>query len=213
MSEINWSALGLTGPSSFAAAGPAQTIVVHSDLPSSQTTISGGVILGSPTGPPIADPVLYGTASNFGNVNPDPSLQDSITISFGVSIHNFQVEIFNGISTSTKYEVTDNAGDPPTFISLQPDGATSGSFGFVNLPETNGATTITITPVGTGPWDFFIDNITFNFNKGDEQIPTELSSATTSQVYNLATTISVLGALADSDEVARVKRDNGARDS
>ena len=102
MSVINWDELGLEGPSTFAAAGPVETIVENAEQPGHFTvtaTISGGVILGSPSGPPIADPVLYGTASKFGNVNPDPSLQDTITISFDEPIQNFQVEIFNGLSS------------------------------------------------------------------------------------------------------------------
>jgi hypothetical protein len=196
MSVINWYQQGLNGPSTFAAAGPAETIVENSPQPGQftvQTTISGGVILGSPSGPPIADPVLYGTASKFGNVDPDPSLQDTITISFDEPIQNFKVQIFNRLSNAAKYMVTDNVGDPAVIISLTANGSTTGgNSDLAILPTTNGATKIMITPVGTGPWDFFIDNITFNYNKGEEARVTELVHATTSQVFSLATTLSTL---------------------
>ena len=193
---INWTNLGFGGPSSFAAAGPAQTIVVYEAGLGFEATIAGGVILGSPSGPPLADAVVYGTASKFGNVNPDPSLKNSITISFDGHISNFTVDIFNGLPTSAEYEVTDGV-DPPDIITLQPNSSTSDAEGPAGLSviTTAGPTTITITPVGTGPWDFLIDNIITDFSTTDVNIvKAELVSATTSQVYDLATTISVLGA-------------------
>ena len=88
--------------------------------------------------------------------------------------------------------VTDNVGDPAVIISLTANSATSGNFGLASLPTTNGATKIMITPVGTGPWDFFIDNITFDYNKGEEVIPTFLVSDSSDKVYGLATTLTTL---------------------
>jgi len=150
MALINWTQLGLEGPTSFAAAGLAQTIVAdfYGSLPGlTQATISGGVILGSPSGPPLADPVLYGTASQSVISNANPSLQESITISFTQPVHTFSVEIFNGLSTSASYEVTDNTGDPPAIITLQPNSSTSGNNGFAGFSNDTEATSITITPV------------------------------------------------------------------
>src|SRR5262245_24325010 len=80
----------LTGPSTFAAAGPAQTLV-YGPFPDTVTaTFNGGVILTNETSQTTDNTSVYATAS-FG----DATLTNPLTITFNQNIQNFQMDILN----------------------------------------------------------------------------------------------------------------------
>jgi hypothetical protein len=88
MANINFAQRGLTGPSTFDAAGPAQplllTVTAFTILPVPVTVgISGGVLLGDESNLTMVDPTVYATAS------PDSGgdhLSPAITINFSIPI-------------------------------------------------------------------------------------------------------------------------------
>jgi hypothetical protein len=149
---VNFDDQGLSGPSIFASAGPAQTL----DITTSDGNVQfkGGVILTNTTNLPANQTSIYGTAS-FG----DPSLSNPLTIKFANSIQNFFLDVYNGNTEDITYTVADNSGNSETFT-LAPnlDGGTS-QIGFAAV-----GTEVTITSsIGSSTaYDFFIDNITFN---------------------------------------------------
>jgi PEP-CTERM motif-containing protein len=153
-----------TGPSTFAAAGPMQTIVVPS-----VATITGGVILGNETNLPAQSfgtpPNVYATAG-FG----DPTLQSTLTIDLSASFPTTEVSfpVFNG-STQTESYVVD-AFNGAAMVATQtlssvPANGSSG-FGIIDLMAAN-ITSVTIAPVALDAsccdgWDFSIDSIALN---------------------------------------------------
>jgi hypothetical protein len=152
-----------TGPSTFAAAGPAQTIVV-----SGVATFTGGVILGNETNLPAqsfgSPPNVYATAG-FGT-----SLSSTITMAFNPAflVSEVSFPVFNG-STQTESYVID-AFNGATLVATQtlsnlPSTGSSG-FGIATLTAAN-ITRVTVAPSALDAtccsgWDFSIDSVALN---------------------------------------------------
>jgi hypothetical protein len=148
---INFDDQGLTGPSVFAAAGPAQTIDVATAA--GNVRFEGGVILDNTSSLPANQTALYGTA-HFG----DPTLTNPLTITFDNPITNFFLDVFNGLTVDIDYRVSDNAGNSAVFT-LPPN--LSGGKTTIGFAATG--TIVSIEAIsGLPDFDFFIDNITFN---------------------------------------------------
>jgi hypothetical protein len=111
---------------------------------------------------------VYATAATFDGVEPGPGLTNPMTITFPTPVTSFSVSIFNGLTTTASYTVSDNVGDS-TSITLPPDSSTDeGTVALTGLKS--GATKFTITS-SSSPWDFSIDNIAYNVKPSDAQIP------------------------------------------
>jgi len=152
---------GLSGPSSFREAGPAQTLdIATSD---GNARIEDGVVLSTTANLPANQSSVYGTGSQSVLPGADPSLENPITATFENSINNFSLDVFNGLTQDTQYTVADDIGNSATF-SLPPnlDGGTR-TIGFEAAGDE-----VTIMS-NADPYDFFIDNITFN-----EDLPEDL---------------------------------------
>lgn len=137
------------GPSTFGAAGPAQTFTILG------ATFSGGVILTNTTNLPADETSVYGTCSpalcGTGLLNP-------LTVTFAAPIHNFFVDVYNGQTFNETFTIADNAGNTET-VTLAPN--LNGGTALVSFPAAGSIVTITTADPN---WDFFIDNITFNAN-------------------------------------------------
>ena len=145
----------LTGPSTFAAAGPAQTIpFLNVDGTGVDVTFTGGVILDNTANLPANQTPLYGTANFAG-----PTLQNPLTVTFSSPVSNFFLDVYNGLTTPIAYEVADNAGNFATFT-LAPN-LSSGTT-LIGFPATGSIVTIASVTPPVSSWDFFIDNIHFN---------------------------------------------------
>lgn len=157
---INFDDQGLTGPSTFGAAGPAQHLDIATGIGNVQ--FDGGVILENTTFLPANPTALYGTAF-FG----DPTLANPLVITFPSNISNFFLDVFNGLTSDTDYEVRDNTGNSAVFT-LAPNltGGTT-QIGFAAVGD---KVFIEGLPKGTATWDFFVDNIHFN-----EPLPPDLT--------------------------------------
>jgi hypothetical protein len=141
----------LTGPSFFAAAGPAQTLV-YGPFPDTVTaTFNGGVILTNESGQSTDNTSVYATASL-------PYLTNSLTVSFNQNIQNFQIDILNALAGN--YEMFDNLGHT-SFFSLATTGGSIATEGFA---ASGNLVTITFLgpPGHQTTFDFAIDNVTFN---------------------------------------------------
>lgn len=153
------------GPTTFAAAGPAQTISL------SPATFTGGVILGFPTNFPAlpfaSAPNLYGTAK-FGDLL-DPSLQRSLVIDIDGSYACTLVEgvLFNGYFDPSSFIVQAFDGlNPVASQTFNLAGNSSSSSAVFSMTASN-ITRVVITDTDTrADWDFFIDTIVLN-----ERIP------------------------------------------
>ena len=137
------------GPSTFAAAGPTQTLTYMAGPVTA--TFTGGVILTGETFQTTNDSSVYATAV-FG----DPSLTNPLVVTFNQAINNFQVQILN--ASSGNYELFDNAGHT-AFFSLATIGGSIQTVGFAAT-----GTQVSIAYLSSPPsdWDFAIDNVTFN---------------------------------------------------
>jgi hypothetical protein len=150
-----------TGPSVFASAGPAQTVVVPG-----VATFTGGVILGNETflQPDSFEtqPNVYGTAS-FG----DPSLLSTLTMSFNPSfgtVTEVSFPVFNGDVSPESYVATAFDGSTAVGSQTLSDLAafTSGGFGIITITAP-AITSVTIAPTDTsGGWDYSIDSVALN---------------------------------------------------
>ena len=138
------------GPSVFATAGPAQTLTYT--FGALTATFNGGVILTHETLQTTDDTNVYATGATS-IVTGDPSLANPLTVDFSIPIHNFQIQILNALSGS--YQMTDNVGDSLNF-SLATTGGSIQTEGFAAA-----GTQVQISYLD-GPWDFAIDNVTFN---------------------------------------------------
>jgi hypothetical protein len=161
-----------TGPSTFAAAGPPQTIV-----DTGVATFTGGVVLGDATNLPglqyATPPNAYGTA---GFADGTPNL---LTIAISPTFQTDEVSfaLLNGATIPTTYLVDAYNGlnlvGSQTFTNV----AANSSSGFVlpNLMATN-ITSVTITSQTNDPsvdgYDFFIDTVAFNESINQEVNPT-----------------------------------------
>jgi hypothetical protein len=139
------------GPTGFASAGPAQTLIYNAGPVTA--TFTGGVILTNESAETTDLSNVYATAS-FG----DASLTNPLVVTFNEPIQNFQIQILNAIAGN--YELSDNAGHSDMF-SLA---TTGGSLQTVGFAATGTVVDITFLgpPLGTVTFDFAIDNVTFN---------------------------------------------------
>jgi hypothetical protein len=153
-----------TGPSTFAAAGPMQTIVVPG-----VATITGGVILGNETNLPAQSfgtpPNVYGTAG-FGD-----SLSSTLTIAFNSAfgaVDEVSFPVFNGATSTESYVV--DAYNGATLVGSQtlsnvPSNGSSG-FGIIDVTAPV-ITEVTVAPTALNAgccngWDFSIDTVAVN---------------------------------------------------
>jgi hypothetical protein len=157
---------GGTPPPDFFDAGAMRTITFTDHL-GNETTVSGGVFLGSESHLVGVDQTVYATASPSVISNVGPGLQSQITITFTESISDFSVTVFNGLSTSAMYQISDDKKDTE-IITLGPNTDSSTDSQNVSLSNTNGINQVTITAIGAS-WDFSIDNIVYDFSVGDAQ--------------------------------------------
>ena len=139
------------GPSTFAAAGPAQTLVYN--VGGVTATFSGGVILTNETSQTTDTSNVYATSS-FGN----QTLANPLTVTFSKAITNFQIDILNALAGN--YTIADNMGNSMNFV-LATTGGSLATEGFAAA-----GTQVTIDfkgpPLGSTMFDFAIDNVTFN---------------------------------------------------
>ena len=144
----------LTGPSTFAAAGPAQTLVYGPFAGGVTATFTGGVILTNETSQTTDNTSVYATAA-ASVAGGHPTLQNTLTITFNQNIQNFQIDILNALAGN--YKMADNQGHS-LFFSLATTGGSIATEGFAASGDV-----VTISYL-TDPtaWDFAIDNITFN---------------------------------------------------
>jgi hypothetical protein len=140
------------GPSTFAAAGAAQTLVYP--FADTTATFTGGVILTNETSQTTDNTNVYATcaASLCGGSG---TLTNPLVITFTTAIQNFQIQILNALAGN--YTMADNMGDSVTF-NLATTGGSLATEGFAAA-----GTQVTIT-YNTAPtaWDFAIDNVTFD---------------------------------------------------
>jgi hypothetical protein len=183
MASINLGkSLGTQFPADFADAGPVFSLPIDfvppstdfnvlAELQNPSINIDGGVPLSKETNGSNFDSTVYATTSQTVNSLADPSLQDTITITFPFPVSNFSVTIFNGLSFPQDFTVSDNLGDIKSVLNLGKIGS-SNDQQVVSLPINGVANSVTITALGevvggTGTvdptkWNFSIDNINFN---------------------------------------------------
>ena len=156
-----------TGPSTFAAAGNAQTLNIATTI--GTVTFSGGVILTAATNLPADETSIYGTAGNAANigVTVGSGFTNPLVVTFPVPITNFFLDVLNGNVIPVDYQLADNMGNTASF-DLVPN--LSGGQKTIGFAATGTQVTITAlngqsTPGGI-TWDYFIDNIHF-----DEPLP------------------------------------------
>jgi len=156
-----------TGPSTFAAAGNAQTLNIATTI--GTVTISGGVILTAAANLPADQTSIYGTAGNAANigVTVGSGFTNPLVVTFPVPITNFFLDVLNGNVISVNYQLADNMGNTASF-GLVPN--LSGGQKTIGFAATGTQVTISAlngqnTPGGI-TWDYFIDNIHF-----DEPLP------------------------------------------
>jgi hypothetical protein len=158
----------------FADAGAAVPITIHVSgnlsTPGSGNvvTFEGGVLLSHESNLTAVDPTVYATASADYISGASITLQDQITINFQRGIDNFSVKLFNGLTTTANYLIRDDTGDSVT-VTLGPN-SSSNDAKIVQLLDTHGAKSVTIISLSSGPWDFSIDNIGFNFSTAETKI-------------------------------------------
>ncbi len=157
--SINFDAQGLTGPSTFG--NPAQTVAITADDLGNplggSVTFTGGVILEQTTFLPADRTALYGTANYSDLTNPL-----TITFALGGPIHNFFLDVLNGLTVPADFLLADDAGHSATF-SL-PANMSSGmtTIGFAAAGNVVTVTQLGVTGGPTSNWDYFVDNIHFN---------------------------------------------------
>lgn len=147
-------------PSTFVAAGPAQTYTRAGAY-----SIAGGVVLGNPTFLPAfagrgSSPNLYGT-SDLG----DPSLQPAITLTFPAAemIYGVSGVLFNGQPITETYSLTGFAGTTvlgTQLLTLAP-GFNVSAFANFSYSSAIPITLLRITTpnANVNGWDFFVDTI------------------------------------------------------
>jgi len=139
------------GPSVFASAGPAQTLIYHDG--GVDITFAGGVILTNETNQSTNFNNVYATAS-FG----DPSLSNPLTLTFSEQLKNFSVTISNAVAGD--FLLADNAGHSSKFtLATMGSSAVTETFALTGNVVT--ITELTSTLPST-PWDFAIGQISFD---------------------------------------------------
>ena len=148
---IDFDSQGLSGPSTFGAAGPAQTLSITTTV--GVVTFQGGVIL---TGETFNN---LDTTSVYATDGPGEGYTNPITITFPVPVSNFSLTVGNGEPFSIAYTVADNAGHSQSLALT--GSAWQPSFPIVGTTVTVDAA-LTASPHVPGLWGFWIDNITFD---------------------------------------------------
>jgi len=153
------------GPSTYAAAGPAQTL----NYSSNRIAFNGGVVLGFPTAFPAVEfatePNVYATASTI--TGADASLSDTMTIDIqNLSVTKIEGLLFNGeiiendfevraydamdnLVDSAQYTIASNSDSGSAVFSLE---STMGDIARVEFNEFN----------TDGEWNYLVDTIVFN---------------------------------------------------
>jgi hypothetical protein len=158
-------------PSTFAAAGPSQTITV-----AGIGTFTGGAVLGNPTflnsfsthGSP---PNTYGTA-NFAGPTYSPNI--TLTISPNIVVTNIGGVLFNGEATTQTFSVTAFSGATQVAQqTLSNVAADSSPNGFADFSVSAGSITrLVFAETSNGPsFDYFIDNVSITFTPAATSVP------------------------------------------
>ncbi|MGH9612782.1 MAG: PEP-CTERM sorting domain-containing protein [Bryobacteraceae bacterium] len=138
------------GPSNFSAAGPTQTLTYT--FGTLTATFTGGVILTNESNQTTDNSNVYATGA-VSVVAGDPSLTNPLLVTFNQPVHNFEIQILNALSGN--YQLSDNAGNSLNF-NLATTGGSIQTEGFAAT-----GTQVQINYLD-GPWDFAIDNVTFD---------------------------------------------------
>jgi hypothetical protein len=138
------------GPSVFASAGPAQTLVYT--FGTLTATFTGGVILTNETAQTTDNSNVYATCSVCSG---DLSLTNPLIVTFSAPVQNFQIDILNALQGD--YTIADNNGHFLTFNLA----TTGGSLATEGFAASGNVVTITYDTAPTA-WDFAIDNVLFN---------------------------------------------------
>ncbi len=167
---INFDAQGLTGPSTYAAAGANRDLSIATA--DGNVTITGGTVLSQETFLPANSTALYGTAffaSPLATNTSTSGYRATVTLNFPTVVNSFYLDVYNGQVFNVTYTVADNNGHSSSFV-LVPNlssGTTQIGFNPAN------ATSVTITSDAGSAWDFSIDNIVFN-----EGVPSTVPTTT-----------------------------------
>ena len=89
---IDFDSEKLFGPSTFAAAGPAQTLNIATSI--GNVTLTGGVILTNTAFVPADQTSIYGTAGNTPGVIASPTLTNPLTITFPDNVEQKYVDAY-----------------------------------------------------------------------------------------------------------------------
>ena len=150
---IDFDSQGQFGPSTFLAAGPAQTISVTTSV--GVVTFQNGAILTGEAANNLDTTSVYATASDLGM-----GYTNTITITFPMSVTNFSLLVGNGEPLAVAYTVSDNSGHSQSLLTpfntvWQPSFTVAG-------PIISIQATPTAPPHVSGAWDFWIDEISFD---------------------------------------------------
>jgi len=138
------------GPSTFAAAGPEQTLTVSTFI--GDVIVTGGVILTGAIDVPADQTSVYGTAFS------GDGLLNFITLTFPQNINNLFLNLYNGETYPETFTVSDNLGDSTTVtLASNLDGGTS----LISFPAADSLSVVTVTTTDPA-WDFVIDNVGFD---------------------------------------------------
>lgn len=152
-----------TGPSLFALAGPAQTILVPG-----VATVTGGVVLGNESNLPAQS---FGTPSNvYATAGFGDNLSSTLNLSFNAAFPVNQVSfpVFNGAAIAESYVIDAYNGAglvASQTLSNLPSNASSG-FAIADLTAPS-ITSVTIAPAtlndpADNGWSFSIDSVALN---------------------------------------------------
>jgi pimeloyl-ACP methyl ester carboxylesterase len=92
-------------------------------------------------------------------VSASPTLRNPITITFPQIINNFGLDILNGLTSDVTYKLADNLGH--SFTASVPPNLASGRT-LAGFPAAGNVVTVSAVS-GLPSWDYFIDNIKFNY--------------------------------------------------
>ena len=152
---INFDSQGLSGPSTYFAAGASRNLMIATA--DGDVSITGGTVLSQETFLPANATSLYGTAFFGTNVAQAPAYSPTVTLNFANSISNFFLDVYNGQTFNVTYTVADNSGNSRSFLLAPNLNSGTTQIGFAAA-----GSIITITSDAGPAWDFSIDNIGFN---------------------------------------------------
>lgn len=167
---IDFDSIPLTGPSTYAAAGPTRDLTIASGDPNiPDVVITGGTILTQETFMPANSTSLYGTAFFGGTFPPAQPYSNTVVLTFSAPITNFFLDVYNGQVFNVTYTVADNSGHSSSFLLAPNLNSGTSQIGFAAA-----GSVITITSDAGNAWDFSIDNIGFN-----QALPTTIPTTVT----------------------------------